>query len=293
MADIIPSFFVYGEPEQSLEPGFFHVETVMARKGLHQGQVKAHKHEQLAQVTYWFRGRGSYFIEDRVLDFSAPAVSFVPGGIVHGFSVEPLESDALVISIADGLLLSARDRTVLSIDAPIMIAGTNSDRQWQRLSLLMDMIAEEYGTGAFGTQSMMASLASAILTQVARLALLAPSLSPSPEGTLATQLRRLIDAHFRENWSVGRYTDALATTPHLLAKASNVAFGMQVKELINERRLLEAKRLLLFTVRSLEDIAYEIGLRDAAYFSRFFRLRTGMAPSEWRRRKLAEAGVLS
>jgi AraC family transcriptional regulator, transcriptional activator of pobA len=293
MADIIPSFFVYGEPEQQLEPGFFHVETVMARRGLHQGQVRAHKHDQLAQVTYWFRGRGSYFIEDKVLDFSAPAVSFVPSGIVHGFSVEPLESDAFVISIADGLMLSARERTVLALDAPIMVAGARDDRQWQRLSSLMDMIAEEYGTGAFGTQSMMASLVSAILTQIARLATAAPSPSQSPDMMLATQLRRMIDAHFRENWTVGRYTSALATTPHLLAKASNAAFGMQVKELINERRLLEAKRLLLFTVRSLEDIAYEIGLKDAAYFSRFFRLRTGMAPSDWRRLKLADAIVPS
>lgn len=293
MADIIPSFFVYGEPEQVLEPGFFHVETVMARRGLHQGQVKAHKHDQLAQVTYWFRGRGSYFIEDRVLDFSAPAVSFVPSGIVHGFSVEPQESDAFVISIADGLMLSARERTALAIDAPIMVAGTRDDRQWQRLSQLMEMIAEEYGTGAFATQSMMASLASAILTQIARLASLAPSPAQLPGRILATQLRHMIDAHFRENWSVWHYTDALATTPHLLAKASNAAFGMPVKELISERRLLEAKRLLLFTVRSLEDIAYEIGLRDAAYFSRFFRLRTGIAPSDWRRLKQAAAVVQS
>lgn len=293
MADGIPSFFVYGEPEQQLEPGFFHVETVMARRGLHQGQVKAHKHDQLAQVTYWFRGRGTYFIEDKVLDFSAPAVSFVPSGIVHGFSVEPLESDAIVVSIADGLMLSARDQTVLALDAPIMVAGTNNDRQWQRLLQLMDMIADEYAAAAFGTQSMMASLASAILTQIARLASLAPSPSRSPDALLATQLRRLVDAHFRENWSVARYTDALATTPHLLAKASNGAFGMPVKDLINERRLLEAKRLLLFTVRSLEDVAYEIGLRDAAYFSRFFRLRTGLAPSDWRRLKLAEAIVPS
>ncbi len=289
MAGVIPSFFVYGEPEQPLEPGFFHVETVMARRGLHQGQVKAHKHDQLAQVTYWFRGCGTYFIEDKVLDFSAPAVSFVPSGIVHGFSVEPLESDAFVISIADGLMLSIRERTVLPPDAPIMVAGSSDDRQWQRLAQLMEMIANEYGTGAFATQSMMASLASAILTQIARLASLAPSSAHSRDSMLATQLRQMIDAHFRENWSIGRYTDALATTPHLLAKASNTAFGMQVKELINERRLLEAKRLLLFTVRSLEDIAYEIGLRDAAYFSRFFRLRTGMAPRDWRRSKLADA----
>ncbi|RUY82091.1 helix-turn-helix domain-containing protein, partial [Mesorhizobium sp. M7A.F.Ca.CA.001.12.2.1] len=51
-------------------------------------------------------------------------------------------------------------------------------------------------------------------------------------------------------------------------------------------RLLEAKRLLLFTVRSVEDIAYEIGFDDPAYFSRFFRARVGEAPASWRRKQL-------
>ena len=52
-----------------------------------------------------------------------------------------------------------------------------------------------------------------------------------------------------------------------------------------ERRLLEAKRLLMFTIRSVEDIAAETGFRDPAYFSRFFRKRVGSAPGEWRRQQ--------
>lgn len=64
---------------------------------------------------------------------------------------------------------------------------------------------------------------------------------------------------------------------------------MSIKELVTQRRLLEAKRLLLFTVRSVEDISYEIGVRDPAYFSRAFRKRTGHPPGEWRK---AQAGML-
>lgn len=287
MTDAIPSFFVYGEPEQQLEPGFFHVETVMARKSLHLGQVKAHKHDQMGQITFWFSGRGTYFIDDKPLDFSAPAVSFVPSGIVHGFSVEPEASDAIVVSVADGALLSIRENTALSLDTPVMVLGDGDDRNWRRLAELLDIVADEYANGTVGTQRMLASLVAAALTQIARLASVAPAPTQAPQAMLATGLRRLVDAHFRENWSVGHYTEALATTPHLLAKASKEAFGMQVKELINERRLLEAKRLLLFTVRPLEDIAYELGFADAAYFSRFFRLRVGEAPSDWRRARVA------
>ena len=55
-----------------------------------------------------------------------------------------------------------------------------------------------------------------------------------------------------------------------------------MKAFIDERRLLEAKRLLLFTVRSVEHVSYEVGFRDPAYFSRFFRSRAGTPPGEWR-----------
>ena len=53
------------------------------------------------------------------------------------------------------------------------------------------------------------------------------------------------------------------------------------------RRLLEAKRLLLFTIRSVEEIAYEIGFRDPAYFSRFFKRYMGEAPGAYRRLRRA------
>lgn len=220
MTDAIPSFFVYGEPEQQLEPGFFHVETVMARRNLHQGQVKAHKHDQMGQITFWMSGRGTYFIDDRPLDFLAPAVSFVPSGIVHGFSVDPETSDAVVVSVADGALLSIRENTTLPVDAPVMIRGDGEDRGWRRLAELLDIVADEYARGAPGTQQMLASLVAAVLTQIARLASATPSPAQPSQAMLAAQLRRLIDLHFRENWSVAQYTDALATTPHLIAKAS-------------------------------------------------------------------------
>jgi AraC family transcriptional regulator, transcriptional activator of pobA len=55
-----------------------------------------------------------------------------------------------------------------------------------------------------------------------------------------------------------------------------------VNAFIDERRLLEVKRLLLFTMRSVEGVAHEIGFRDPAYFSRFFHGRASMPLGEWR-----------
>ena len=283
MTDIIPSFFVYGEPDRPLDVGFMHVETVMARKNLHFGVVEAHKHDNMGQITFWTKGRGRYFIEDQSLDFLAPAVSFVPSGVVHGFTVAPDETDAIVVSVADGALVAIQAQTSLALNAPVMVTERGEGVLWSRLAAMMDAIAEEYADGRPGMQQVLPSMTAVALTQIARLASGIASPAQAPQVVLAAELRRLVDRGFRENWPIERYTEMLGTTPHLLGKACRTAFGMPVKELIGERRLLEAKRLLLFTVRSVEDIAYEVGFRDAAYFSRSFRARTGMPPSDWRR----------
>jgi AraC family transcriptional activator of pobA len=55
-----------------------------------------------------------------------------------------------------------------------------------------------------------------------------------------------------------------------------------VKQAILERRLLEAKRLLRFTIRSVEDVGYSLGFDDPSYFSRLFRRMSGKSPSDWR-----------
>ena len=283
MAQSIPSFFVYGEPDRPVDVGFMHVETVMARQGVHLGQVSPHKHDQMAQITFWTKGRGRYFLEERILDFSSPAISFVPSGVVHGFEVEPAETDAIVVSIADSALSPIQAVTLLSLDLPVMVADAPESPSWQRIRAVMEQMADEYRESRPGMEKMLASLAASVLTNLARLAQDRPA---QPGGqVLATQLRRLVDRHFRENWSIERYVESLGTTPHLLAKACRAAFGLSVKELINRRRLLEAKRLLRFTVRSAEDIAYEIGLKDAAYFSRFFKNHTGMPPTAWREKQ--------
>jgi AraC family transcriptional activator of pobA len=280
--ETIPSFFVYGEPDRPLDVGFIHVETVMARKNLHLGHVGAHKHERMAQITFWTKGRGRYFLEDESLDFSSPTVSFVPSGVVHGFDVEPEESDAIVISIADSALPPIQTLTLLPLDAPVLVNDTPDHPLWNRLFEVLVRMEEEYRDGRPGMQQILASLAATALTDIARLAAERPSPSRSGRVALSTELRRLVDRHFRDNWPVEAYVETLGSTPHLLAKACREAYGLSIKEFINQRRLLEAKRLLLFTVRSVEDIAFEIGLKDAAYFSRFFRHHVGQPPSQWR-----------
>jgi AraC family transcriptional regulator, transcriptional activator of pobA len=269
---IIPDFFVYGQAARNLEVGFMHVELVSARKNMHLGEVQAHKHSQMAQITFWTKGSGIYRIEDQSWSFSAPAISFVPQNTVHGFSVSS-KSDAIVISLA-----SAELKRELSA---FFAAGNKSEHDWKILSELVRMILVEYKNNA---AQIVPQLVNAVLGIAARQKL--ENIEPS--NALAEQLRQLIDLQFRENWRVAQYIAALHSTYHLLDKAAKSRFGKPIKELVGERKILEAKRLLQFTIRSVENIAYELGYADPAYFNREFKKSVGTAPGLWRKMKSGE-----
>lgn len=286
----IPNFFVYGEPSRVLDVGFLHVETVMDRKTLHFGLVASHKHPSMGQITYWFKGGGRYRIEDETWNFSAPTISFVPSNIIHGFEVDD-QSDAIVVSVSDDTLKALASQVDLSLETPTFLTGRPEDPAWQKLGLLLEMVSGEYGERGGQSEKVMLGLIGVVLSLMARLGGSAALPQASPTVALALALRSAIDRHYRSDWPVGRYVELLATTPHLLDKAAREVFGLTIKELLLARRLLEAKRLLMFTIRSVEDVGREVGFEDPAYFSRFFRKRMGEAPAAWRRRNLERSSI--
>ena len=59
---------------------------------------------------------------------------------------------------------------------------------------------------------------------------------------------------------------------------------------INNRIILEAKRLLVYTNRSTIEIAAELGYNDSSHFSKFFKKHTGKSPTAFRKEKLTRTG---
>jgi AraC family transcriptional regulator, transcriptional activator of pobA len=277
----VPEFFVYGEPSRSLDVGFLHIETVRERDSLHLGTVAAHKHPHMGQITLWTSGAGNYQIEDSNWDFLAPAVSFVPSDAVHGFVIEP-GSDAIVISIANDVLNGLQDRTALSVRAPVFVTGSAHLAAWAQVRSMLETLFSEYREGLMGSDRIVPELLAVVLSYIARLNAGRVGPSASPAVALAFAFRQLVDDSYKEAWSVDRYVHALGTTRHLLDKSVQEVLGKSVKDIVLDRRLVEAKRLLKFTIRPVEDIAFSIGFRDPAYFSRFFRQRVGQSPSHWR-----------
>ncbi|MFJ8000298.1 helix-turn-helix domain-containing protein, partial [Streptomyces sp. NPDC096310] len=75
------------------------------------------------------------------------------------------------------------------------------------------------------------------------------------------------------------YAELLGRSVRTLSRAAQDATGKGVRELIDERRLLEARRLLGDAGWEARAVAVHLGFTDPANFGRFFRDRTGLTPA--------------
>ena len=92
----------------------------------------------------------------------------------------------------------------------------------------------------------------------------------------------MVNKHFREEHTVGGYAKKLFITPKSLAKKLNALGYPTPMQIIKDRLVLEAKRQLRFTDRSIKEIAFNLGFEDPAYFSRVFSKASGMSPAAYR-----------
>jgi YesN/AraC family two-component response regulator len=102
------------------------------------------------------------------------------------------------------------------------------------------------------------------------------------EPTILQNLKEAIEKDFKSKHTPGDYAVLLNISPNALAKITKKHFNKTLTDLITERIIIEAKRELYLTNKSVKAIAYELGYEDEYYFSRFFKKNTDIPPQVYR-----------
>lgn len=93
----------------------------------------------------------------------------------------------------------------------------------------------------------------------------------------------LVETHFREVHTVAGYAAKLNKSPKTLSNYFLRQRNKSPLQVIQERIMLEARRLLRYSDKSVKEIAYEIGYEDVQSFSRAFQQKEGIPPSAFRK----------
>lgn len=107
---------------------------------------------------------------------------------------------------------------------------------------------------------------------------------PSDDGhsDLIREYNYLVEGHFKTKHTVVEYADLLNKSPKTLSNIFSKTGFKTPLQYIHDRKMLEARRLLQHSERSIKGISYEIGFEDIQTFSRFFKKQEGVSPSEYR-----------
>ncbi len=114
--------------------------------------------------------------------------------------------------------------------------------------------------------------------------------SENIHGTLVSQrtelthkFKKLVDKDFRQNKSVSDYAKLLNISAGHLSDTVQKDTGKTASEIIHERIILEAKRLLYHSPKSVKEIAFELNYDNPSYFNRFFKTHAEMTPEQFRK----------
>lgn len=92
----------------------------------------------------------------------------------------------------------------------------------------------------------------------------------------------LLETQLKAVKSVSGYASQMNVSEKRLTAATTKTVGKSPKTIIDERVMLEVKRLLIHTNLSIKEIGYDLGFEDPAYFIKYFRKHTGKTPIEFR-----------
>ena len=99
---------------------------------------------------------------------------------------------------------------------------------------------------------------------------------------LFVQFRREVEEHYKRFHTVNEYADLLNVSPKTLSNSVIECSGKTPLKFINDRIILEAKRLLMFTNMMVKEVGYALGYDDPSYFVKFFKRHIGALPGEFK-----------
>jgi len=187
-----------------------------------------------------------------------------------------IDHDAEVSCV--GFLFGSTDHLFISLD----------NHAQQKLKLLLDIFVEEFNTSDNIQTDMLLMLLKRliiVITRLARSEYIPHKKMQDDRFDIIRKFNLLVEANYRTAHSVSYYAQQLNKSPKTLSNLFAIYNHKTPLQVIQERVLIEAKRLLHYTNQSVKQVTFELGFEDTAYFSNFFKRHTSLSPLEFRNSK--------
>lgn len=255
---------------------------------IHPNLHSPHKHN-FYHLILFTKGGGSHAIDFVRFDVKPYQVYFMIPGQVHSWSFEG-QVDGYVINFSveffQSLLLNPdylQQFTFFGGIAEHSVFDLPEEIHAEVKNIFEHIVNESETPSAFSAD-MVKALMLQFFIKVSRLSTqqVKPSVS-AYNHTLYKNFQRLVEKNYTKLKLPRDYAALLYITPNHLNALCNEVISLSAGEVIRNRIILEAKRLLVNFDLSISEIAYRLNFQDNSYFTKFFKKQEGIGPEEFRK----------
>lgn len=296
----IPDIHIGRVYDQSDPEGDIHYETFERLAEFFGRNTPIHRHYGFYQIHLLTQGSINLHLDDQFYSGEAPLLFITPPAIPHTFYTDEGTS---------GHTLTVRQEIVrewyaampgqwpdalMRNHAFLPLTDCQDDPDFLTLRDTASLLQREFSRQEKGRSAALLALGQSFFICMSRLLLAKQPATPA-KLERAEDLRifmkfcDLVEAHFREHLTLTDYAKQIGVTESRLNDICRRMANQASKELVHDRLVQEARRLLRFSAIPVSEIGYQLGYTDPAYFSRFFTRQAGMPPSEFRAQYLKNA----
>lgn len=224
----------------------------------------------------WFqKGIGTHYVDFNQYAIAPGTIIFISPGQIHSFDTKH-DQEGYVLKICAELF----------DDFVSLSCVTVQDKDSAALEMLIGAMQEELKKeDSLGHREALHALVKLFVIMVRRsYAEINPS-APNPHKVsykAFLNFRKLIEENYCRLHTVKDYASLLNVSSKTLTLYVNECSKYSPLELINNRIILEAKRLLRYSVLSVKEIAFRLGFEDPSYFAKFFKRLVKQSPADYR-----------
>lgn len=240
-----------------------------------------HKHNNYFEILYLSQGSGYHYIDSRKFEVKPPVMYFIRKEQVHYWELNS-EPDGFVIIIKKAFIEESLDSELKALFTRISWQSSVYTRDNVTILALFQLLTEankKEGKYAF---HMVEGLLKALLAIILEAAIPVES-KAEINSNLYQSFLSLLSADQEIKNKVHYYAEQLSTSPQNLNAACRKAVNQSSEEVLSEFIIGEAKRLLIYTDKTIAEISFVLDFSDPSHFVKYFKRKTSLTPLVFRR----------
>lgn len=278
----------YGQKAESKIKQYFTIKSIKVLSAQADFQHEPHCHPLLYQLCWITEGEATVKIDTETYKLSKNIFLLIQPNVVHATKFSELYGGYMIHFSEDFFSVYAQINHFFSQiihsshrEGPIVILL--SDETACELDIIFSKVSKIYEEGSFIKNELIRSyLNTALLKVYESHGIKNENELKSNSITLYNNFIHLLENHTFQKKTVKDYAKMLNITPGYLNMITKSEAGKRAGEVIRDKTILEAQRMLIFTTSSISEIAYKFNFDDNSYFWKLFKKTTGLSPKEYR-----------